>query len=94
MRGALRNGQWHHSPAYRQSDRGAYPREGLLHLFGEDLSKLVNTNEARGARLEGDDVLLFPSRMMPPPHILGKVTAVSIEGDNIVQVFGGEPPRL
>lgn len=68
------------------------PMKGLLHLFGEDLSKLVNTNEARGARVEGDDILLFPSRMMPPPHILGRVTAVRIEGDNVVQVFGGKPP--
>jgi hypothetical protein len=64
------------------------PVKGLLHLFGEDLSKLVNTNEARGARMEGDDIYLFPSRMMPPPHILGKVTAVRVEGNNVVQTFG------
>ena len=70
------------------------PMKGLLHLFGEDLSKLVNTNEARGARMEGDDIVLFPSRMMPPPHILGRVTAVRIEGDNVVQVFGENPPEL
>jgi hypothetical protein len=69
------------------------PVKGLLHLFGHDLSKLVNTNEARGARMEGDDIFLFPSRMMPPPHILGRVTAVRIEGDNIVQVFGAVPPE-
>jgi hypothetical protein len=64
------------------------PFKGLLHLFGEDLSKLVNVNEARGVRIEGDDIFLFPSRMMPPPHIRGRVTSVRIEGDNIVQVFG------
>jgi hypothetical protein len=65
------------------------PFKGLLHLFGEDLSKLVNVNEARGVRIEGDDIFLFPSRMMPPPHIRGRVIAVRVEGDNIVQVFGG-----
>jgi hypothetical protein len=69
------------------------PMKGLLHLFGEDLSKLVNTNEARGARMEGDDIFLFPSLMMPPPHILGRVTGVRIEGENVVQVFGGAPPE-
>src|SRR5947209_994499 len=68
------------------------PFKGLLHLFGEDLSKLVNVNEARGVRIEGDDILLIPSRMMPPPHIRGHVTAVRIEGDNIVQVFGEGRP--
>lgn len=66
------------------------PFKGLLHLFGEDLSKLVNVNEARGVRIEGDDIFLFPNRMMPPPHVHGRVTAVRVEGDNIVQVFGGE----
>jgi hypothetical protein len=68
------------------------PFKGLLHLFGEDLSKLVNVNEARGVRIEGDDIFLFPSRMMPPPHIRGRITSVRIEGDNIVQVFGEGRP--
>ncbi len=64
------------------------PFKGLLHLFGEDLSRLVNAREARGVRIEGDDILLFPSRMTPPPHIYGRVTSVRIEGDSVVQVFG------
>lgn len=37
------------------------PFKGLLHLFGEDLSKLVNVNEARGVRIEGDDIILHPA---------------------------------
>lgn len=64
------------------------PFKGLLHMFGEDLSKVINTNEARGVRIEGDDILLFPDRITPPPHIKGRVTAVRIEGQRIVQVFG------
>jgi hypothetical protein len=68
------------------------PFKGLLHLFGEDLSKLVNTNEARGVRIEGDDILIFPDRLTPPPHIKGRVTAVRIEGQKIVQVFGSDTP--
>lgn len=65
------------------------PFKGLLHLFGEDLSKLINVNEARGVRMEGDNLILFPSRMMPAPHIFGSITAIRIEGQNIVEVFGG-----
>jgi hypothetical protein len=52
------------------------PFKGLLHLFGEDLSKLISVKRDRGIRLEGDDILLDPSRMLPPPRITGKVTAV------------------
>jgi hypothetical protein len=65
------------------------PLKGLLHLFGEDLSKVINLNEARGVRLEGDDILLYPERMMPAPHVKGRISEVRVEGDNIVQVFGG-----
>jgi hypothetical protein len=68
------------------------PFKGLLHLFGEDLSKLINVNEARGVRVEGDDILLYLDRLMPPPHIRGRVTAVRLEGDNIVQIVGQGRP--
>ena len=68
------------------------PVKGLLHLFGEDLSKLVNLNEARGVRMEGDDILMYPGRMLPAPHLRGRITAVHVEGTNIVQSFGSDRP--
>jgi len=66
------------------------PMKGLLHLFGEDLAKLVNTNEAHGVRMEGDDIILIPSHLTPPPHILGSVTRVEINGDRIIETFGAK----
>jgi hypothetical protein len=66
---------------------GPIPFKGLLHFFGEDLSKLINLNEARGVRMEGDDILMFPARMLPAPHIHGRIASVSVEGNNIVQLF-------
>ncbi|HWC95355.1 MAG TPA: hypothetical protein VG456_01365 [Candidatus Sulfopaludibacter sp.] len=66
------------------------PVKGLLHFLGEDLSKLINVNEARGVRMEGDDILMFPSRMLPPPHIRGRIAEVHVEGNNVVQTFHTE----
>lgn len=63
------------------------PFKGLLHLFGEDLSKVINLKRDRGVTLEGDNILLNPGRMLPPPRIQGRVTAVRLEGDRIVQTF-------
>jgi len=63
------------------------PFKGLLHLFGEDLSKVINLKRDRGVTFEGDDILLNPGRMLPPPRIEGRITAVRIEGDRIVQTF-------
>ncbi len=63
------------------------PVKGLLHLLGEDLSKLVNENAGRGMKVEGDDIILIPRALTPPPHLEGRVTSVSIEDGKIVQVF-------
>ena len=70
------------------------PVKGLLHLFGENLSKLISLRGARGIQIIGDDIILFPDRIIPPPRMEGKVVAVRIEGNNVVQVFGsGQVPR-
>ena len=63
------------------------PVAGLLHLFGEDLSKLVKVKPGRGVRLEGDDILIQPGRLLPPPQIEGKITAARVDGDRIVLTF-------
>jgi hypothetical protein len=63
------------------------PVKGLLHLFGEDLSKLINQNAGRGVRTEGDDIILSPKALTPPPHLEGHVSRVRIAGGKIVQTF-------
>jgi len=63
------------------------PFKSLLHLFGEDLSKLINLKQDRGVRLEGDNILINPGRILPPPRIEGKLITVRVEADRIVQTF-------
>jgi hypothetical protein len=54
---------------------------------------LVNANEARGLRMDGDDITLYPGRMVPPPHFKGRVIRAYVRGDRLVQVFdSGEKP--
>lgn len=60
------------------------PVKGLLHLFGDDLADLVK-HGGRGMKMEGDDIILMPEAMTPPPHIHGRVTPVAIENGKIVQ---------
>jgi hypothetical protein len=77
--------------------KGAHlPVKGLLHLFGEDLSKLMKQNEARGMKIVGDDIIMLPNSMTPPPHMIGRVTKVSIADGKIVQTFdsGRRDPEL
>jgi hypothetical protein len=72
------------------------PVKGLLHFLGEDLAKLVNQNAGRGMKIVGDDIILIPRTLTPPPHLEGRVTRVSIVGGKIIQFFdsGRRPAAL
>ena len=73
------------------------PFKGLMHLFGADLSKLVNENAGRGAKIEGDDIILSPGGITPPPHLAGHVAQVNVRDGKIIQVFDSgrhSPPLL
>jgi len=63
------------------------PVKGLLHFLGEDLEKLIHENPGRGVRADGDDLILLPESLTPPPHIHGRVASVAIAGDEMVLTF-------
>jgi hypothetical protein len=66
------------------------PVKGLLDLLGLDLARLVNTNKVRGITVDKDDLILDPEQILPPPHIQGRVTAVRIQGNDLVLIFGAQ----
>jgi hypothetical protein len=66
------------------------PVKGLMDLFGIKISDLIKSGKVSGLSAEGDDLLLDPQQILPPPQIEGKVVKVRLEGDQIIQVFGGE----
>ena len=64
------------------------PAKGLMDLLGIDIADLIKNGKVQGVRTDKDDLILDPSLILPPPHIHGAVTAVRLEGQNIVQTFG------
>jgi hypothetical protein len=60
----------------------------VLDFFGLDLERLVKIDAATGVSVDGDDLLLDPQRLLPPPTIRGHVTAAWIENGLVVQQFG------
>lgn len=64
------------------------PVKEVMSLFRLELGRLVKVAPSRGVRLEGDDFLIAPSALVPPPRIEGRLAAVRLERDRIVQVFG------
>jgi len=64
------------------------PVKRLMDLLGENISKLIDTRKVRGVRAEKDDLILTPADLFPPPHIHGKLTSISVRGNDIVQQYG------
>ena len=62
--------------------------KGLLDLLGIDVARLIDTKKIQGISADKDDLILNPEEILPPPHIQGRVTAVRVQGNDIVQVFG------
>lgn len=59
----------------------------LMHALGLHLDKFMDLSKAHGASVKGDDILLDPLQIIPPPLIEGKLTAVRIEGTLMIQEF-------
>lgn len=64
------------------------PLKGLMDLLGIDLARMINTKTIQGVSVEKDDLILDPEQILPPPRIQGKVAAIRIQGNEVVQVFG------
>src|SRR6202790_4341962 len=69
------------------------PVKGLMDLFGIDLGALIKEGKVTGVRAEEDDLIFDLEQMLPPPHIEGNVVSVRIEGEKIIQIFGGSDAK-
>jgi len=69
------------------------PVKGLMDLFGMDLGSLIKEGKVPGMQAQEDDLILDLEQILPAPHIEGKVLSVRMEGDNIIQVFGGSDAK-
>ncbi|HEY2896046.1 MAG TPA: hypothetical protein VGJ12_02830, partial [Gemmatimonadaceae bacterium] len=62
--------------------------ERLMKFLGLTLEKLLDLKGATGATARGNDILLDPQKILPPPTIEGRVVSVRVDGDEVVQAFG------
>jgi hypothetical protein len=61
---------------------------GLMKFLGLSLEGLARVAPGRGIRIEGNDFLLDPAAVLPPPRVRGKVTALAVKNGRLYQVFG------
>jgi hypothetical protein len=78
-----------HLRIHSESVKGfGVPVNPLLKTFGLKMDDLLKVDPGRGVTVDGNDVLLDPSSLLPPPAMHGRITEVRVEKDALVQVFG------
>jgi hypothetical protein len=70
--------------------------DALMKALGLNLAKLLDLSKAKGISVKGNDLLIEPARVLPPPAIEGRVVGVQIANGEMVQFFApreGTTPR-
>jgi hypothetical protein len=64
------------------------PMKRLMKVFHIEMDDLLRVKPGQGVTVDGNDLILDPATLMPPPSLRGRVTAARIEHGTIVQQFG------
>ena len=69
------------------------PLTPVMKVLGFHMDSLVKVAPGTGVVTEGNDFILDPSQLLPAPAVRGRVTAVRIANNRLVQTFGsGDAP--
>jgi hypothetical protein len=63
----------------------------LMKALGLQLDDLVDLKKARGAVVDGNDILLEPTQILPPPMIEARLESIGVVGEELVQTFVTTP---
>lgn len=64
------------------------PMKGLLGGFHVTLSDLFHPQGIPGIQVNGNDIVFDTLKLLPPPHIRGQLTSVSVKNPDLEEVFG------
>jgi hypothetical protein len=69
------------------------PMKPILSFFGVTMDDLLKVEPGHGVVVDGNDLILDISKVLPVPGFSGRLSAVRIENERLVQVFGNADPR-
>jgi hypothetical protein len=69
------------------------PVSPVMKLFSVELDDLVKVSAGSGIEVDGNDLIVDPAVVLPAPSIRGRLTAVRIQGNEMVQTFGSRSSR-
>ena len=63
----------------------------LMKALGLQLDDLIDLTKSRGAVVDGNDILLEPTKILPPPMIEARLESIGVINDELVQTFVTTP---
>jgi hypothetical protein len=71
------------------------PMKPILSFFGVEMEDLLKVKPGHGVVVTDNDLIIDVSQLLPAPAIVGRLSAVRIENNALVQTFGSdtEPAR-
>lgn len=63
------------------------PAKGLMDFLGMEVAGMMNINESRGIKIEGNSMIMDCKKMFPPPTLIGKVVGVELEEGKKILYF-------
>ena len=63
----------------------------LMKALGLQLDDLLDLKKSHGAVVDGNDILLEPTQILPPPAIEARLESIRVIGDELVQTFVTTP---
>lgn len=67
--------------------------DDLMRLVGLDLARLLKARQEKGVVIEGNEILLDPAKMFPPPRLVGPVAGVKLVNGLVDLTFRDGAPR-
>lgn len=67
--------------------------KSLMGLLGLDIAKFINAREGGGLRIDGNNIIIYPDQLLPPPAIQGFVQSVSVTSKKLVLHFNDRVVR-
>ena len=64
------------------------PVQKVMSLFGIELANVINVAKVPGMETDKNDLIIDLSRLLPPPHIIGKITAARLADNQIIVIYG------
>ena len=64
------------------------PFKAMLGSFDVHVSDFFHSGQIPGIEVSGNDIFFDPQILLPPPHIRGSLTAVTVENPDLQAVYG------